>query len=140
KIDPSVKVVGVTTPVGAQIDSPHGVRRVTAYLEQGGTRFPLMEQTSPSHRLFWKRNQAGQKITFEAGKNKAPNLKEGDARLVVEAVADDFRGSTDTASAPVKVILAPPRVVPDEAQHYINQGGMELVVMTPSGSWTEAGV
>ena len=140
KIDPPVKVVGVVTPVGAQIQSPHGVRRVTAYLEQGGTRFPLMEQTSPSHRLFWRRNQGDQKITFEAGKNKAPNLKEGDAQLVVEAVADDFRGSTDTASAPVKVILSAPRVVPDEAQHYINQGGMELAVMTPSGSWTEAGV
>src|SRR6516165_6652882 len=79
KIDPQVKVVGVTTPVAAQIASPHGVRRVTAYLEQGWTRFPLMEQTSPSHRLFWRRNQGAQKITFEAGKNKAPNLKEGDA-------------------------------------------------------------
>jgi murein DD-endopeptidase MepM/ murein hydrolase activator NlpD len=140
KIDPPVKVVGVTTPVGAQVASPHGVRRVTAYLDQGGTRYPLMDQTSPSHRLFWRRNQADQKISFEAGKNKAPNLKEGDAQLVVEAVADDFRGSIAVASAPVKVILAPPRIIPDEAQHYINQGGMELAVMTPTGSWNEAGV
>jgi murein DD-endopeptidase MepM/ murein hydrolase activator NlpD len=28
----------------------------------------------------------------------------------------------------------------DGLQHYINQGGMELVVITPSGSWSEAGV
>ena len=28
----------------------------------------------------------------------------------------------------------------DDLQHYINQGGMELVVITPGGSWTEAGV
>jgi murein DD-endopeptidase MepM/ murein hydrolase activator NlpD len=140
KIDPPVKMVGVTTPVGVQIASSHGVRRVTAYLDQGGTRFPLLEQTSPSHRLFWRRNQPDQKFTFEAGKNKAPNLKEGDAHLVVEAVADDFRGSSAMASAPVKVILSPPRIVPDAEQHYINQGGMELAVMMPSGSWTEAGV
>ena len=33
------------------------------------------------------------------------------------------------------MILAPPRVAPDDAQHYINQGGMELAVMTPGGSW-----
>ena len=32
-------------------------------------------------------------VTFEAGKNKAPNLKDGKARLVVEAVSNDFRGA-----------------------------------------------
>jgi murein DD-endopeptidase MepM/ murein hydrolase activator NlpD len=140
KIDPAVKVIGVSTPVKAEIQSAHGAKRVSAYIEQGGTRFPLMEQTAPSHRLFWRRNQPGESITFEAGKNKAPNLKEGDARIVVEAVADDFRASSTNASIPVKVVLSPPRIVPDDAQHYINQGGMELAVMTPSGSWNEAGV
>jgi len=139
KVDPSVKVIGLSTPVKAQVDSAHGVKRVSAYIEQGGTRFPLMEQTSSSHRFFWRRNQPAESVTFEAGKNKAPNLKEGDARIVVEAVADDFRGGSADASIPVKVVLSPPRVVPDDAQHYINQGGMELAVMTPGGSWTEAG-
>ncbi|HJZ99408.1 MAG TPA: M23 family metallopeptidase, partial [Candidatus Solibacter sp.] len=140
KLDPGVKVIGMSTPVKAEVASAHGVRHVAAYIEQGGTRFPVMEQSSPSHRIFWKRNQAAQTVTFEAGKNKAPNLKEGDARLVVEVVADDFRGGTADASIPVKVVLSPPRVVPDDAQHYINQGGMELAVMTPGGSWSETGV
>src|SRR5439155_13511043 len=81
-----------------------------------------------------------QTVRFDAGKNKAANLKDGDARIVVEAVSDDFRGRTDSTSAPVKVILAAPRVTPDDAQHYINQGGMELAAMTPGGSWSEAGV
>jgi len=31
-------------------------------------------------------------------------------------------------------------VTADDSQHYINQGGSELAVFTPSGSWTEAGV
>jgi murein DD-endopeptidase MepM/ murein hydrolase activator NlpD len=140
RVDPSVKVIGVSTPIKAQIESSHGVKRVAAYIEQGGTRFPLMEQTSPSHRIFWRKNQPAESVTFEAGKNKAPNLKEGDAKVVVEAVADDFRGGSVEASIPVKVVLSPPRIVPDDAQHYINQGGMELAVMTPGGSWTEAGV
>jgi hypothetical protein len=139
-ISPEVKIVGVTTPVTVKIANPHGVRRVSAYLEQAGTRYPLTEVKSDAHRLVWRRNQAPQTLTFEAGKNKAPNLKEGDAHLIVEAVADDLAGHTDTASLPVKVILAPPRVAPDDAQHYINQGGMELAVMTPSGAWTDAGV
>ena len=55
-------------------------------------------------------------------------------------MSNDFAGHTDSTSADVKVILAPPRVVADDAQHYINQGGMELAVMTPGGSWNEAGV
>lgn len=138
-VQPDVKVIGLATPVSVQIANSHGVRRVSAYLEQNGSRLPLMEKTSPSHRFFWRRQQPAETIRFEAGKNKAPNLKEGDARLVVETDSDDFRGSTETASVNVKVILAPPRVTPDDAQHYINQGGMELAVLTPSGSWSEAG-
>ena len=138
-IDP-VKIVGVSTPMKVQIASPHGVRRISAAIEQGGTRYPLLEQTSPSHRFLFRRNQPAQTVTFDAGKTKAPNLKEGDARVVVETVADDFRGSTATASSNVKVVLAAPRVAPDDAQHYINQGGMELAVLTPSGSWTDSGV
>jgi hypothetical protein len=37
-------------------------------------------------------------------------------------------------------MTAPPRLSADGVQHYINQGGTEMVVFTPSGSWTEAGV
>jgi hypothetical protein len=140
-ITPEVKIVGLSTPVTVQMTNPHGVRKVSAYIEQSGTRMPLLEQTSPaSHRIFLQRHQPPKTVTFDAGKNKAANLKEGDARIVVEAVSDDFRGTTDSASASVKVVLAPPRVTADDAQHYINQGGMELAVMTPGGSWSEAGV
>src|SRR5664279_660261 len=138
-INPEVKIVGMTTPVTVKISNPHGVRRFDAYIEQGGARFPLAEVKTPSHRLFWRRHQAPQTLKFDAGKTKAPNLKEGDARIVVETDADDLAGHTDSTSAVVKVILAPPSVGPDDAQHYINQGGMELAVMTPGGSWTEAG-
>ena len=139
-INPEVKIVGVTTPVTVTIANPHGVRRVDAYIEQGSARFPLIEVKTPAHRFLWRRNQAPETVTFDAGKSKAPNLKEGEARIVVEADADDLAGHTDSTSALVKVILAPPRVAPDDAQHYINQGGMELAVMTPGGSWSEAGV
>jgi murein DD-endopeptidase MepM/ murein hydrolase activator NlpD len=139
-IDPAVKIVGTSTPVAVKIANPHGVRRVAAYIVQGGTRFPLAELKTPSHRFLWRRNQPPQTITIDFGKNKAPNLKEGDARIFVEADSDDFAGNTDIVSTNVKVILAPPRVAPDDAQHYINQGGMELAVLTPGGAWSEAGV
>jgi murein DD-endopeptidase MepM/ murein hydrolase activator NlpD len=135
-----VKAIGISTPVSVQIANPHGVRRIDAYVVQNGARYPLYEQTAPAHRLFWNRNQPARSVTFEAGKNKAPNLKEGPAQLVVETVSDDLRGSSDKAVASVNVVLAPPRVIPDDLQHYVNQGGMELVTFTASGSWSEAGV
>jgi hypothetical protein len=31
-------------------------------------------------------------------------------------------------------------VIPDDLQHYVNQGGMELVTFSASGGWSEAGV
>ncbi len=67
-------------------------------------------------------------------------MKEGKARLVVEAQSNDFRGATDTISTDVDVVLRPPSVSADGFQHYINQGGSEMVLLTPSGSWSEAGV
>jgi murein DD-endopeptidase MepM/ murein hydrolase activator NlpD len=140
-ITPAVNTIGVSTPVTARIQNPHGVRHVRAYLEQNGAEYPLIETSAPSHRLlFFRTHEEPKSVTFEAGKNKAPNLKEGKARLVVETVSNDLRGSTDQAAADVNVVLAAPRVIPDDFQHYINQGGMELVTFTATGSWNEAGV
>ncbi len=138
-VNPPVKTVGIGTPVTATITNPHGVRRVTAWMEQNGARYPLYEEKTPARRFFWSRHQPPRTVTFEAGKNKAPNLKEGKARIVVEAVSNDLRGSSNSAAYEVDVVLAPPRVAPDGLQHYINQGGMELVTFVPSGSWSEAG-
>src|SRR5262245_29308283 len=135
-----VSVVGVSTPVTVQVANPHGTRVVRARIEQNGTSFPLYEESAPATRVWWKRKEAPRSITFDAGKQKAAGLKEGKARVVVETVSNDLRGATDTASTEVTVVLAPPRVIADDLQHYINQGGMELVVITPSGSWTDSGV
>jgi murein DD-endopeptidase MepM/ murein hydrolase activator NlpD len=135
-----VKVVGISTPVTVKLDNPHGVRRIDAYLEQSGARYPLYAETAKSHRFKWPRNEKARTISFEAGRNKAPNLKEGKARIVVETVSNDFRGATDRTASDVDVVLSAPRVIPDEAQHYINQGGMELVTFLASGSYTESGV
>jgi len=58
---------------------------------------------------------------------------------VVEAVADDFRGSTDTASYDVTVVLTRRAWWPTTPST-TSTGRMELVTFTPSGSWSEAGV
>lgn len=140
-IDPPVRVIGQETPVAVRVGSPHGVRRVTAELEQNGNRYKVFETEQPAHRVsFLGKNNPPVDIKFTAGRKQAPALGDGKARLIIEAQANDFRGSTANLAVDVDVNTQPPRVSVDGFQHYINQGGAELVTFTVSGYWTEAGV
>ncbi|MFB3830017.1 MAG: M23 family metallopeptidase [Bryobacteraceae bacterium] len=140
-VEPPVNAIGMITPVKVRIENPHGVRRVTAWVEQGGERHKVFEQKTPARRLlFWRGKQPPGVVAFETGKSKAAALKDGKARMIVEAVSNDFRGRTDEVAWDVQVAIQPPRVQPDELQHYINQGGAELATFLPSGYWTESGV
>jgi len=139
--DPQPKDIGVNTPVAVRVSNPHGLRRFTASIEQNGASTALIEQRSTPDRLkFWLAQVPEQDVHFSAGSKAAPTLKEGQARLVVQAQSNDFRGATDTISTDVNVVLRPPSVSTDGFQHYINQGGSEMVLLTPAGSWNEAGV
>jgi len=114
---PEVKTIGAKTPVEVMVTNPHGVRRVTAWIEQGGSRFQVFQQEWPAHRWRWKGGQAPTRVRFDAGKEKAPALKEGKARLVVEAVGDDFRAASAKNAYEVSIVLAPPPGSPDAFQH-----------------------
>ena len=119
-ITPAVKTIGLSTPVTVHLTNPHGVRRVDAYLEQNGARYPVYEESRPSTWIFWSRHEPPRSATFEAGKSRAPSLKDGKARLVVEAVSNDLRASTTVNATDVDVVLEAPRVIADEFQHYVN--------------------
>ena len=135
------KAIGASTPVTVHVANPHGVRRFTAIVEQDGARTTLTETRKPADRIkFWLAQVPEQDIRFDAGSKQAPNLKEGKARIIVEAQSNDIRATVDTVSTDVVVVLRPPTVSADGFQHYINQGGSEMVLLTPTGSWTEAGV
>jgi murein DD-endopeptidase MepM/ murein hydrolase activator NlpD len=135
------KAIGAATPVTVHISNAHGVRRITARIEQSGVSKTLAESNQPANRIaFWRVHARPQDFHFTAGKNQAADLKEGKARLVIEAESNDLRGSVDTTAVDVDVILRAPAVAADGLQHYINQGGSELLSFTPSGSWNEAGV
>ncbi len=138
---PQPRDVGVNTWIGVHVENPHGTRDLTAAIEQNGTRIMLMDSKTPADRLkFWLAQVPEQDVHFVLGPKEAKNLKEGPARLVVEAQSNDFRGARDEISADVNVELKPPAVSADGLQHYINQGGSEMVLITPSGAWNEAGV
>jgi murein DD-endopeptidase MepM/ murein hydrolase activator NlpD len=139
--DPQPKDIGVNTPVAVRFSNPHGLRHFTASIEQNGASTLLIENKSTADRLkFWLAQVPEQDVRFNAGSKEAPNLKEGKARLVVEAQSNDFRGASDSISTDVDVVLRPPSVSADGFQHYINQGGSEMALLTLSGGWSEAGV
>jgi murein DD-endopeptidase MepM/ murein hydrolase activator NlpD len=141
KLDPAVTVIGNETPVKLQIDSPHGLRRLTAFIEQNNQRQKIYETTEPARRFgFFRKSEPAREIILSAGKKQAPALTDGKARLIVEAVPNDLAAATAVQTRDVDVNTKPPALAVDGAQHYINQGGSELVTFTVSGYWTEAGV
>src|SRR5689334_13533058 len=75
-------------------------------------------------------------LTVNVGRRFTPALRDGKARVIVAAVSNDFRGQTESKSFDVDVMITPPRVAADGVQHYINQGGSEMVAFTPGGAWT----
>ena len=135
RIDPVPKAIGLSTPLKLHVENPHGVRKTTVWLEQNGVQEKVFEAVKPAHWLVWSVHEPAQDLAFTAvGK------KDGKAKLIAETVSNDLGGAKDTVAYDIDVITRPPSVVADRAQHYINQGGSELVAFTPSGYWSEAGV
>jgi murein DD-endopeptidase MepM/ murein hydrolase activator NlpD len=128
-----VSAIGTVTPIVVQVDDPAGVKSFSASVEQGSQSQLVYEDKTKSR-------QKSRVYSFTAGKQQAAFLKEGTAKIVVKARTNDFRGATKTLSQDVQVVLKPPTVVADGRQHYINQGGAELVTLDLGGNWTEAGV
>ncbi len=125
--------LGQSVSVLVEADAPHGVKSFTAALEQDG-------QTQPLYQDHTHTKQRVGAYQFYAGQKQAPFLKEGPATLIVKAKSNDLRGETTVLRQNVQVVLRPPTISADGFQHYINQGGAELVLLDLGGNWTEAGV
>jgi murein DD-endopeptidase MepM/ murein hydrolase activator NlpD len=128
-----VTAVGNTTTVSIEADAPNGSKSFTASMEQNGqTQIVYQDKTAS--------RQPSRIYTFVIGRKQAPFLKEGPARLILEAKSNDTRGATTAVAQNVQIILRPPTIVADGRQHYINQGGAELVTLDLGGTWSTAGV
>src|SRR5215813_577359 len=78
--DSPAKSIGASTPFSVHVTNAHGVRRVTARIEQNGTSTVLTESSAPANRtMFWRAHTAPQTVHFDAGKKHAPGLVEGKA-------------------------------------------------------------
>jgi hypothetical protein len=136
----SVTAFGQSTPVTVHVNSAHGIRRLTAWVEQDGNRYSAWQMTQPARRIVWRRVPEDHGWTFKTGTQNIPQLKDGKAKLIIEATSNDFRGKTVGAEREVTVVTRAPTVSADQDQHYLYLGMADLVTLNLGGYWTEAGV
>jgi murein DD-endopeptidase MepM/ murein hydrolase activator NlpD len=132
-IPSSVTSLGQATPITVDIHDPHGVRRLAAFVEQNGARYQVFELAQPS-------NLTDTTANFTAGIKTTPQLKDGKAKLIVEATSNDLLRKTARLERDVNVVTQPPSVSVDSEQHYLYLGMADLATFSVSGSWSEAGV
>ena len=136
----SLTALGQATPITVQVSDPHGVRRIAALVEQNGARYRVWETSQPTRRFLWRRHMPESTWNFTAGTGAAPQLRDGPARLILEATSNDFRSSTARAERALVVVTRPPTLSTDSDRHYLYLGMSDLVTFNVGGSWTEAGV
>jgi hypothetical protein len=140
ELDPSPTVIGPSTQFTVKVKASHGIRLLQVSLEQGAVRTQAGLQREANRWLFWRAKQAPAAYQIKIGADPKLGFKGGPATLTVQATSNDLRGQTTSRSFDVVVNLDPPSITSDSEQHYITQGGAELVTFTVSGYWTEAGV
>jgi murein DD-endopeptidase MepM/ murein hydrolase activator NlpD len=139
-LPPAITAIGQSTPLPIMVHDSHGVRTVTAYVEQNGTRYKAAELSEPSRRIFWHRHVADKAWGLVVGTKTTPQLKDGKAKLIIEATSNDFRSSTTRLEREITIATEPPSLSVDSDQHYLYLGMADLVAFNVSGYWTEAGV
>jgi murein DD-endopeptidase MepM/ murein hydrolase activator NlpD len=140
ELQPKLRALGPSNQIGVRVANPHGVRLLRVILQQGTAQSSAGLEESSNRFLFWRRTQPPLLATIHLSADPKLGFRSGPARLTIEATANDFRGRVDARTWDLPIVLAPPAVVADGLQHYINQGGADLVTLTVSGYWTEAGV
>jgi murein DD-endopeptidase MepM/ murein hydrolase activator NlpD len=140
RLDSATTTIGRATSLAIEISDPHGVRHLAVSVEQNGASYRASEITQPAHRIFWQRNVADSVLNVVVGTKSVPQLKDGKARLIIEATSDDFLGKTARVERDVMVVTQPPTLTVDSDEHYLYLGMADLVTFNVGGYWTEAGV
>ena len=128
-----INVIGQATPIGVHVTDPRGIRSVSATVEQNGASYPVWQMVQPAkaREATWN---------FTAGVKTTPQLKDGKAKLIVEAKSNDLLHRSGRFEQDVTVVTRPPTVSTDSEQHYIYIGMADLATFDVSGAYTAAGV
>ena len=129
----AIDFIGQATPIQIRVHDSRGVRKASAYIEQGGTRYPVWNLAQPTQ-------TADNTWGFTAGVKATPQLKDGSAKLIVEATSNDLLRKTARIERTVTVVTRPPVITADSDQHYLYLGMADLATFNISGHFTEAGI
>lgn len=133
-IAPEPQVVGRAFPLEVRVSEPaRGLTAVRVELEQNGRVEPLAVRDFaplPGWKLSGERT-AEWTFPVDLGKNAVAALAEGEATLRVTALPAPAwlrRGAAVVVERPFRVRLTPPQLALLSTQHYVAQGGAEVVV------------
>jgi murein DD-endopeptidase MepM/ murein hydrolase activator NlpD len=128
-----VSTIGQATPIGVRVTDPRGIRSASATVEQNGASYAVWQvaQASKAKEASWN---------FTAGVRTTPQLKDGKAKLIVEATSNDLLHKSARVEREVSVVTQPPTVSVYSEQHYIYIGMADLATFSVSGAYTAAGV
>jgi murein DD-endopeptidase MepM/ murein hydrolase activator NlpD len=129
----SLTTIGQATPVTVHVHDTHGVSKVTVTLAQNGSQYPAWQSSAAS-------KGTDTTFNFNVGAKTAPQLRDGQAHLIIEATSGGLFHSTTRWEREVSVVTEPPVVSADSDQHYLYLGMADLATMNVTGSYTSAGV
>jgi murein DD-endopeptidase MepM/ murein hydrolase activator NlpD len=129
----SISTIGQSTPIQVRVHDPRGIRKIAAFVEQNDVRLPVWESTQVS-------SAPDSNWNFAVGAKTTPQLRDGDAKLVIEATSNDFLRKTVQWEHDVNIVTRPPSLNVDADQHYLYLGMADLATFNVAGGWTEAGV
>lgn len=140
-LTPVPKALGHASPIKARMSNPQGVSRVKAWIEQNGSRYELLDIRYPvSWRDWLQKGRAPVEPEFVAGKERAPGLVSGQARLILAAEANNLRGKETRWTRDLLVVLGKPQLQGEPKPVFVRRGGTGIVSFRVGGEWSEAGV
>src|SRR5882724_4111712 len=143
-VKPGAKGIGRRTPMAVHLNDTGRVEKLRVELVQGQDVTPIAEQDFVTHPAwaFW-RSASPADLTFQVGRDTVKGLRSGEATVKVTAErAGSWLRRPEPVVQEVKlpVRLAPPTVGPVSVQHYVAQGGCEVVVYRVGESAVRDGV
>jgi hypothetical protein len=129
----SLTAIGQATPVTVHVHDTHGVSKLTATVEQNGAQYPAWQSSAAT-------KDADSTFNFTVGAKTTPQLRDGKAKLIIEATSAGFGHGTARVEREVNIVTQPPTVSADSDQHYLYRGMADLATLNVTGSYTAAGV
>jgi murein DD-endopeptidase MepM/ murein hydrolase activator NlpD len=129
----SLNTIGISTPISVHVHDKRGVSRLTATIEQNGARYQVWQLPNASR-------SADNTFSFTAGAGSTPQLRDGHARLIIEATSGGMFHSSASLERDVNIVTQAPTVSADSDQHYLYLGMADLATLNVTGSYSAAGV